>query len=215
MDLRRSWLAGLARQLGHPSGLRGRAVGAMLNSRNRANVTAAVDALALAPGAVVADIGFGGGVGLDLLLKAVGRAGWVHGVEVSQTMLTGATRRFPRQLAAGQLRLHTASIVELPFEDGSLDGAITVNTIYFLDDLDAACAELARVMNSSGHLVVGLADPTAMAEMPLTAYGFRTRPLTEVTDALQGAGLIVEADRRVGEGDLAYHLLVTRVTAPV
>lgn len=215
MTLRHRWLAGLAKQLGHPSGLRGRLVGAMLNRRNRANVAAAVHSLALARGAVVADIGFGGGVGLDLLLQALGDNGRVYGVEVSQSMLTGATRRFRRQIAAGQLQLHNASIMRLPFEDASLDGVITVNTIYFLDDLHAACAELARVTKESGRVVVGLADPIAMAGMPFTAYGFRTRPVTDVIDALQRTGLSLQVDRRVGEGDGAYHLMVTTVIAPV
>ena len=205
-------MVGLAKQLGHPNGIRGRVVGAMLNNRNRATVSASVNALSLAPGAVVADIGFGGGVGLELLLQAVGGAGHVHGVEVSQTMLAGAGRRFRRQIAAGKLQLHAASITELPFEDASLDGAITVNTIYFLEDLDAACAELARVTKRSGCLVVGLADPAAMAGMPFTAYGFRTRPLTDVFNSLHGAGFSVDEDRRVGDGEGASHLLVCRLT---
>lgn len=209
--LRHKWLAALAHQLGYPSGLRGRLVGGMLNRRNRVNVTAAVDALSLGPGAVVADVGFGGGAGLDLLLKAVGDTGQVHGVEVSTTMLSRATHRLRRQIAAGRLHVHAASIVRLPFEDGYLDGAITVNTIYFLDDLQAAAAELARVLKGSGQLVVGLADPVAMADMPFTEYGFRTRPMTEVIDALNKAGLSVEVDRRVGEGDGAFHLLVAKI----
>jgi len=209
MDLRAQWFAGLARQLGHPSGLRGRMVGAILNSRNRVTVAAAVDALSLAPGSVVADLGFGGGVGLGRLLQAVGDAGQVHGIEVSETMLTSAERGFRREIAAGRLRLHLASIQELPFQDDSLDGAITVNTIYFIDDLNAAFAELARVMKVSARGVVGLADPATMADMPYTAYGFRTRPLVEVAEALASAGLTVEDDRRIGEGAGAYHLLVT------
>lgn len=90
MDMRGSVLAGLARQLGRPSGLRGRFVAVMLNRSNRGSVTAAVEAVSVAPGSVVADVGFGGGVGLKLLIEAVGRSGQVHGVEVSDTMLARA-----------------------------------------------------------------------------------------------------------------------------
>jgi SAM-dependent methyltransferase len=50
--------------------------------------------------------------------------------------------------------------------------AITVNTIYFVDDLDRACSELARVLRPGGRLVVGIGDPEAMARMPFSAYGF-------------------------------------------
>ena len=101
MDMRGSVLAGLARQLGRPSGLSGRFVGVMLNRSNKGAVTAAVEALAIVPGSVVADVGFGGGVGLELLIKTVGRSGQVHGVEVSNTMLTRAEHRFRRDIAGG------------------------------------------------------------------------------------------------------------------
>jgi len=215
MSLRTRWFAGLAEQLGRPSGIRGRFIGLILNRRNRTNVTVAVTALELTPGAVVADIGFGGGVGLEILLRAVGESGEVHGVDVSETMIAAGKRRFRREIAADRLRLHSSSVMRLPFGDGCLDGAITVNTIYFIDDLDGACAELGRVLKPSGRLVVGLTDPTAMAQAPYTAHGFRFRPVSEVIAALLKAGLTLETDRRVGRGAHAYHLLVTQVAGPV
>ena len=58
MDLRSRMLTGLAVQLGRPTGLRGRLVGIMLNRANRAQITAAIDGLALHSGAVAADLGF-------------------------------------------------------------------------------------------------------------------------------------------------------------
>ncbi|MEB0307138.1 hypothetical protein QN345_17720, partial [Cryobacterium sp. 10I1] len=61
-------LKALAAQLGHPSGWRGRLVGRMLNRRNRGIIRAAVDALEATPDARLADVGFGGGVGIELLL---------------------------------------------------------------------------------------------------------------------------------------------------
>lgn len=82
----------MARQLRHPAGLAGHLVGAMMNRSNRGDITAAVDALSPAAGTVVADIGFGGGLGLRLLLDRVGSTGQVHGIEVSTTMLNRAAR---------------------------------------------------------------------------------------------------------------------------
>ena len=214
MDMRGSMLAGLARQLGRPSGLRGRLVGVMLNRSNRGSVTAAVEALSIAPGSVVADVGFGGGVGLELLIEAVGRSGQVHGVEVSDTMLTRAEHRFSRDIADGRLHMHTASMTRLPLADGSLDGVITLNTIYFISELDRAFTELARVVKKSGRAIVGVGDPNAMARMPVTSHGFRLRPIPEVIDALRVAGLTVVEDRRVGEDEEAFHLLVAKLTSP-
>jgi len=55
MILHASMMAGLARQLAHPQGVRGRLVGAMLNRANQTAVTAAVKALPLTDGDTVAD----------------------------------------------------------------------------------------------------------------------------------------------------------------
>lgn len=207
MTARGALVAGIAKQLGHPRGVGGRVVGLALNRGNRGFVGAAVQALHAGDDAVVADVGFGGGVGLKLLLDSVGRSGRVHGVEVSDTMLKQAARRFRRDVAAGRLALHNASLTQLPFADGTLDGVVTVNTIYFVAELQQAFAELARVTAHSGRIVVGIADPEAMAKLPFTGNGFRLRPLPEVIDALQGTGLTVQHSR-INASDGAPHLLI-------
>jgi arsenite methyltransferase len=213
MAIRGALMAGIAKQLGHPSGLRGRLVGVALNRGNRRFVSAAVRALQPDAAAVVADVGFGGGVGLKFLLDSVGQSGRVHGVEVSDTMLSQAARRYSRDTASGRLALHSGSLTQLPFADSALDGVITVNTIYFITELDRAFAELARVIASAGRIVVGLADPDAMARMPFTGHGFHLRSVAEVIDALRGVGLGVE-HRRISQGDDAPHLLIATPTPP-
>jgi arsenite methyltransferase len=213
MAVRGAIMAGIAKQLGHPSGLRGRAVGELLNRGNRRFVRAAVQALQPDAAAVVADIGFGGGVGLKLLLDGIGPSGLVHGVEISDTMLSQATRRYRRDIAAGRLALHTGSLTQLPFADGALNGVITVNTIYFIAELDRAFTELARVVGNSGRIVIGVADPDTMARMPFTGHGFHLRPVSEVIDALRGTGLGVE-HRRITQGDDAPHLLIATPIPP-
>jgi SAM-dependent methyltransferase len=206
-------MAGIAKQLGHPSGARGRVVGLALNRGNRRFVQAAVQALQLGAEAAVADVGFGGGVGLKMLLDGVGPSGRVYGVEVSDTMLSQAARRYRRDIAAGRLALHPGSLTQLPFADGALNGVLTVNTIYFVDELLRACAELARVVGPSGRVVVGVADPDVMARLPFTGHGFRLRAVPEVIDTLRGTGLTVE-HRRVSQGDGAPHLLIGTPTSP-
>lgn len=201
----------LAGQLGNPHGILGKIVARALNRGNRPLVSAAVDAAEVTPGEVAADIGFGGGVGLPLLLDRAGADGVVYGVEISQDMLNGARSRFTAPIGTGRLRLLEGSMTELPFDTDSLDAIITVNTIYFIDDLNRACAELARALRPKGRLIIGIGDPDAMAKLPFTPYGFRLRPVTEVVTALQAAGFTVE-DRPVPGGTIPAHLLVSRPT---
>ncbi|TMF42387.1 MAG: class I SAM-dependent methyltransferase [Chloroflexi bacterium] len=208
MGLRSRMLAGFASQLGLPTGLRGRAVGAMLNRSNRGTIAIAIRELEIPSGAVAADLGFGGGVGLEMLLERVGHQGQVHGVDLSPTMVSRASRRFGRDVASSRLHLHTGSITQLPLDDASIQAAITINTIYFIADLNRAFSELARILTPSGRVVVGIGDPEAMARMPTTPYGFKLRPVAEITAAAESAGLALRDDKRSGQGDAAAHLLV-------
>lgn len=209
VHLPESALAGIARQLGHPSGPVGRLVGRLLNRGNRGTVSAAAAALPVPPGATLADLGFGGGVGLDMLLRRLPAEGRVHGVEISSTMLSVARRQFRRPIAQGQLQLHHAPLQRLPLADASLDGAMTLNTLYFLSDADLpqALNELTRVLAPHGLAVVGVGEPSAMSRLPFTAT-FCLRPVADLIRALARAGLHLREHRRVGVGDDAYHLLL-------
>lgn len=208
MGLRQRVLATVAGQLGRPHGLVGRGVAVLLNRGNRQAVAGAVDAAQAMAGKTVADIGFGGGLGLDLFLRRVGSQGTVYGVEVAEDMLTRARARFGTQIAAGQLRLVNGSLTALPLDDRSLDAAISVNTVYFVSDLDAACAELARVLRPGGRAVLGIGDPDAMARLPFTAYGFELRPIAEIIAALKNAGFADVEQRRLDSVAIPHRLLV-------
>jgi arsenite methyltransferase len=212
MGVRERLQAGVARQLGRPSGPVGRVIIARrLNKGNRATVTAAVDALALRPGEVAGDIGFGGGVGLGVLLDRLGMAGRVHGVDLSPDMVTRAARQYRRE--SRRLELHQGSITDLPLADASIDAAICMNIIYFVADPDRAFAELARVLRPAGRVVLGVFDPDAMAQDPFVRFGFRIRPIEELAAGMAAAGLPVAEHRQVGSPEPTwqpYHLLVAR-----
>jgi arsenite methyltransferase len=208
MDLRRRVMSGMARQLGQPQGWRGRLVGRGLNRGNRAMVTAAVEAAEVHVGDSVADVGFGGGAGLGLLLEAVGKSGHVEGVEISTTMLEVARRRYQRERAEGRLTLREGSMTELPLATASLDAVMTVNTVYFVEDLGRAFAELARVLRGGGRAVISVNDPKAMASMPFTAHGFRLRPVDELTRLLEVSGFGEVRHQGIGTGSRRTHVLV-------
>lgn len=208
MSLRTRFLAGLARQLGHPQGLAGRIVGARLDRANARMVAAAVDATRADPGATVADVGFGGGAGLALLLDRVGPGGIVHGVEISEAMRRRARARHREAISAGRLVLHAGSLGRLPLPAASIDGLVTTNTVYFVDSVGEVFGELARVLAPSGRAAVGIGDPEAMAKMPFAEHGFRIRPVDELREAASAAGLELRDHERVGDGARTGHILV-------
>ncbi|BBY16715.1 class I SAM-dependent methyltransferase [Mycolicibacterium litorale] len=208
-SLRQRLLTTIAGQLGRPHGTLGGVVAGALNRGNGQAIATAVAAAQVPTGGVAADIGFGGGAGLRLLVDAVGTGGTVYGVEISDDMLDRARRSFRGDLDSDRLRLVEGSLTALPLEDASLDAAITVNTVYFLDDLDAVCAELARVLKPAGRVAVGVGDPDAMRALPMTPYGFRLRPVADIVAALERAGFAVDVETRT-DGRMPRHTITGR-----
>lgn len=199
----------LARQLGNPSGFLGNLVVGKLNERNHKAIAGAVAALELEGGETVADIGYGGGIGLTLLLDAVGDAGHVHGVEPSPSMIERARKEHGKDIAGRRLALHEAAMGALPFEDGELDGWISLNTVYFVEDIRGSFAELARVLKMTGRGVLGVADPEWLGRQPFAAHGFIVRPVDEVVAALEEVSLEVTVTSLSDPGSEAgYHLIV-------
>ena len=197
----------LAAQLRLPSGPAGLLVARRLNRNNREMVLAAVEASGAVPGERVADVGFGGGSGLALLLARVLPGGQVSGVEVSRTMVIRARVLLRRPIARGSLTIELGAATALPFAAAALDAVITVNTVYFLPHLEPAFRECARVLRPGGRLVVCLGDPVEMADMPVTAHGFLLRPVSEVQSALTAAGLALDGHRRAGQPPFSFHVL--------
>ena len=123
-------------------------------------------------------------------------------------MLAMDRRRFSRETASGRLTLHKGDMVDLPLLGDSLDAAIIVNTIYFVEHLKQALGEIRRVLRPQGRVVIGVGDPVAMAAMPFAAHGFTLRPIDDLKLLLRTSGFDEPQHERVGQGEQAFHLLV-------
>src|SRR3954447_9450604 len=143
-SLRSRTITLLGPQLGFQQGPMGWVAAPALNRLHRQVIAAAAAALRVRAGERAADIGYGGGLGLELLLDAVGPTGTVHGVEISDLTIRPARLQFRGAIRQDWLRLHQARVTDLPLPDGSLDALMTVNTIHHFDDLAAAFASVAR-----------------------------------------------------------------------
>lgn len=178
----------LARQLGHPSGFLGRVVAHQLNRVNANMNQATVQRLDPQPGDHVLEIGFGGGSMFRDVATRLGD-GKIFGVEVSETMIARAGTEFSDLIAADKLELKHGPVEKLPFADESFDRVMTVNTVYFWPDVEAAFREIRRVLRPDSVVAVAFSSPEEMATYPVTRHGFILRSEAEISQAMTAAGL--------------------------
>jgi arsenite methyltransferase len=189
-------LFGLSRQLGRPSGWFGRRVmGKLLNRGNQRFLEDTVAALAPTSGERIVDVGFGGGHALDLIRERVAPAR-PAGVDISVAMIEQGRAHW-----GDGVDLHLADVAAMPFQDASVDGLLSVNTIYFWPDPAAALREIRRVLRPTGRLVLGVRRATFLLLTPPSWFGFKLYSVRQLEQLLRAAGFATEV-REKARGEL-------------
>lgn len=156
--------AGLARQLAHPAGRTGRWLGNAMDIANRRPLRMAIDRLAITAGEDVLDAGCGTGAAMATLRRA--HPASLTGVDQSDTMLAMARRSL-----GGDARLIPGDLAALPVEDGTIDAALALNTLYFDNDRHDFASELHRVLRPGGRVVAYVTHRSTMAKWSFTRAG--------------------------------------------
>lgn len=188
----------LASQLRKPHGWFGSlVVSRMMNRVNRKTIDATLAALELRPGLEVLEIGFGGGLGLQLLLGQL-QAGSITGLDLSREMVRAAEARFRNEIETGRFKVQQGSVTEMPFAAASFDRVFTINTIYFWPDTMKGFAEIRRVLREGGLGAVALRSKEKMQKHKVTQYDFQLFSPEDVATLMKEAGF---RDLRVDHRD--------------
>lgn len=165
----------LLRTFGRPQGILGRVGGIVMARTNRKCAAWVIGLLEVAPNDRVLEVGFGPGVGIELLVGAI-PAGEISGVDYSVEMVEQATARNMKAIDNGRVNLRHGSAEYLPFTDCSFDKALAINSLQVWPDPVAGLREMARVIKADGRIALGFTpysgqSKSGLAEM-LTAAGF-------------------------------------------
>lgn len=109
------------------------------------------DALGVAPGERIMDVGCGPGFYVAELLEHVGSDGSVVGIDSSQPMLAVAAHRSEGH---DNVSFHEADATSLPVENASFDAALSVQVLEYVAEVPAALAEMYRALRAGGRLIV-------------------------------------------------------------
>ncbi len=148
-----------------------------------------MDALGIADGAVVADIGAGAGWFTMRLARRVGPRGIVYAQDVQPQMLDAIRRRVSRDgLRNVQTRLGRGSDPNLPA--GALDAVLVVDVYPEVEDRVGLLRNLAMALKPGGRLGIVNYNPGRGGPGPAPNEGVRVASTVVETDAT-AAGLVV------------------------
>lgn len=104
------------------------------------------------PGQHLADLGAGPGFVTLELARLVGPGGCVHAIEAASSFVSHLNRRVKAE-GGKNVSVHHADVHHLPLGDGSVDGAFARWLLCFVENPQAVCDEVARVLRSGGVFV--------------------------------------------------------------
>src|SRR5687767_665560 len=99
----------LMRAFGRPMGILGRLGGIIMARTNQWMAQRTIELLDVQPSDRVLEVGFGPGVGIELL-ACTAASGWIAGIDPSQEMVAQATARNAAGIGTGRVELRRGSV---------------------------------------------------------------------------------------------------------
>lgn len=161
----------VAAQLRKPSGEWAEQISEFMSRGNALLIQRSIDAMCFEEGCCVLEVGMGNGMHVqDIMSK--NKNGSYTGYDYSEDMVSIATGVNQELAKHRDVTFVSGNASAMPFKDNSFHQILTVNTIYFWDDVVAITNELKRVLKKQGQLVVGMRPEELMKTYPMTKWGF-------------------------------------------
>lgn len=162
-----------------------------------------LEKLAARPAERILEIGFGTGHCLVSLSKAVGKAGHVIGLDISDGMLAIAQERLQQEGLQERADLHLGDATKLDFiESGSLDGIFMSFTLELFDnpEIPRVLQECQRVLKAGGRIAIVSMTKTNPPGIAVRLYEWFHEHMPDYADcrpifarqALEQSGFVIQ-----------------------
>jgi ubiquinone/menaquinone biosynthesis C-methylase UbiE len=167
---------------GRPRGLLGSLGGIIMARTNSEAAMQTINWLDVRRCDKVLEIGFGPGVGIQLLAERCSR-GFVKGIDQSPVMVEQAMARNAKKIESGRVEISLGSVEALPFTDATFDKAMAINSMQIWSDAVAGLREVRRVLKPGTQIALAFTIHSGqprkgLAEL-LVAAGFEKAYLVE------------------------------------
>lgn len=169
--------------------------------------SAALRLLAATKGERVLEVGFGTGHCLVALAQAVGLAGKVHGLELSDKMVELARQNLDCEHLLARAKLVCGDATRLPYPDNSLDAVFMSFTLELFDtpEIPKVLNACRRVLRPGGRIVVAGMTKKDAHGLVFRAYEWSHRHFPNFVDcrpiyvqrAIEDAGFVVRKTIRM------------------
>lgn len=137
-------------------------------------------------GARTLDVGCGGGANIARMLA---RGGKVYGLDYSPVSVSKSLRHNRNAVKAGRCGVVRGDVTAMPFGDREFDTVTAFETVYFWRPIDAAFAEVYRVLDVGGTFgVFNDADGSGEPSRNAKRLDLRIYTPEELTALMRGAG---------------------------
>ncbi|MDJ1486084.1 class I SAM-dependent methyltransferase [Cytophagaceae bacterium YF14B1] len=204
----------VAEQLHKPEGELGKQVGEKMNHTNEIMNLSCIRLLTPESNDTILEIGMGNGLFCKYLLGSAPRIRYT-GCDFSETMIQEATQVNQSFVETGQAHFLLGDAMALPLADNLFTKAFTVNTLYFWQDPPKVLAEIRRVLQPGGKLLIAIRSKEVMQHLPFVSFGFHLYSPDEVSELLSQNGFAAISIHEIPEPEQTIHGQVLKMDSVI
>ena len=161
----------IAAHLRKPEGENGLEIANMMADHNAFMNHLTHENIAFQKNDTVLEMGIGNGFFLPIIQSKI-EQGKLTGIDYSPTMIQEAIKLNQEFIQANDVRMLHSSIDNMPFETDYFSKILTVNTVYFWENVDTYLTEIKRVLQIGGKLAIGFRPKHIIEKIPFAQNGF-------------------------------------------